>query len=238
MTASVIELPRNRSELPTSYGALHAAVRAGVGRAEAERARLVLGECAEPDPSARDGIRWHTATALLPPGVATPPGTLLDLVGLTSAAGHGDRHHGKFAAVAPPLAGADAIRAPFGDRLHTRCGGSGRSLRMQVRREVPGWEMDFAAAEARRHGSVTDQELATGRIVLLSCRLRMADGTDWHSPVWLARVPAGLQLRQGQVVRLQGGATEGSKDFQPLAQVLDLESTTAAGRSTSAVRCS
>lgn len=63
----VVAVPRTRAELTqdASHANLHAAVRAGVGPANARAQRLVLASCALPDPSSSNGAWLHTITPLL-----------------------------------------------------------------------------------------------------------------------------------------------------------------------------
>lgn len=239
-TAQVIAVPRTRAELGGGHARLHAALRSGVNRASAERGRLALAECAEPDAGERDGVRWHSATVLLPDGVPATPGTFLDLQDVATAPGTATRHHGRFLAPAPAPTGAEAIRSRYSQDADTRCRPPGMPegrMRVRLHRAVAPWELDFALPELQRHERFGAQELAAGRVVLLSCQLKVMDGGDWYRPVWLARVPPGLELRVGQVVDLRAGATEDSKDVEPLAQVLGLAAHARAPGGNAVVRC-
>jgi hypothetical protein len=237
VTAQVLDVPRTRAGLKPLYADLHAAVLAGVTREDAARGRLVLGECAEPDGAAQGGLRFPLVTVVLPPGVQAQPGTLVDVGDVLSAAGASPRFHGRFRALGPPLTAETAVQSPFGDRLHARCDAAGRGMRVQVRRAIHASEVDFARPEVRRHQGVRDEEFARGLVAIAACQLKVVDGADWYRPAWIARVPAGLELRPGQVVRLRTGAAESSTDTEPLAEVIGLDARNAPPGGNAVVRC-
>lgn len=240
--AQVTALPRSRADLDTGFTALHAALRAGVVRADAERGRLLRAQCLEPDPGARDGLRPRVATLRLPDGVQAAAGTLIDIDHLQGAHAADSRRHGRYVAPAPastPATAPEAWRSLFGSaRPLCRPAGlpEGR-WRVQVAGPVAAWELDFAQAEMARHAAFDDAELAAGRIVQLSCQLKVMDGSDWTVVTWLARLPEGLQPRQGEVLRLQAGAEELGKDRGPLARVLGPAPGVAAPGGNAIVRC-
>lgn len=220
--AQVTETPRSRDDLRGGYLFLQPALQAGVDRATVEAGRLVRGECAEPEPGASPGRRWIGATVLLPAGVQAAPGSLID-VEVTGQRGR--LRHGVWRAAGPALDARTGFPTDAtGDRLAVWCRGASDApagtLRMRVWGPVPAWEHDFAVAERARLARFSDADFAAGRVAVLRCQLKVIDGGDWHQPEWLARVPEGLALRVGDVVRLRSGATEDSRDTGPEPQVI------------------
>lgn len=238
-TAQVIAIPRSRADLPGSYGEVHAAVRAGVTRSSAERGRLVLGQCAERDPTAHRGVRWRSVTTVLPEGVAATRGTLVEIDQLVASPSDEGRHHGRFVAAGGTLDPAHAIPSSVSDEPGTVCrpgGLPGGRMRVRLHSPVPADAYDFGAAELRRQQQFSDAELAAGRVVTLACQLKVVDGSDWYKAGWIARMPEGLDLQVGDAVRVRAGAEDASKDVEPMTQVLALDATAAARRN-AVVRC-
>lgn len=220
---------------------------------------MVLAGCALPEaePGPESGqtgrARLYTVTTVLPAGVAPERGAVLQLK-IDGDPFSGPRIEGSFPAV---HAGFKAL-APAGQALDENTGVPWRLMpgdtpKMQVRcrpvggepglvqaaffRTVGDVEMTFAAAEAARNALFGDAEIAAGRVVRVHCRLRMADGGEWHTPEFLARVPAGLALQAGEVVRLHAGVDEGSRQGGPVGQVLAREDAAAAASHRSGVDC-
>ncbi len=225
VTAQVLAQPRSRAELAGGYTGLHAALRAGVARADAERGRLWRAQCVDPD--AGTGVRGRAMTLLLPDGVDPAPGALVEVAPLEGTGPQG-RHARFIAVLAGPLpAGAPlppGWRLSF-DRPRPLCsppGAAAGRVHVQLSGAVAAWEIDFAQAELARHSLASDAELAAGRIVVVACQLKVADGSDWTRPSWIARVPGTLAARVGAVVRLRAGAEDGGRHAAPLADVLDL----------------
>lgn len=81
LVGDVVAVPRTRAELTqgASHANLHAAVRAGVGPADAGAQRLVQASCALPDPSSSNGTQLYTITPLLAAGTRPAPGMRLVL---------------------------------------------------------------------------------------------------------------------------------------------------------------
>lgn len=220
--AQVTELPAQRGDLRGGHRYLHPALRAGVTRADLEAGRLVRGECAEPDAGRPQGRRWVGVTALLPAGT---PVTLRSLIEVDTAGDAGPLRHGRYRGPGPALDATTGFATePGGERLAVWCrppgAAAGSALRVLVRGTVPAWEHAFAVAEMQRHDRFSDADFAQGRVAVVRCQLKVVDGGDWHAPDWLARVPPGLALRPGDVVRLRAGAVEGSTDTDPEPQVL------------------
>jgi hypothetical protein len=241
VTAQVVAQPRSRAEIPAPFGALHAALRAGVERADAERGRLLSAQCLQPDTGARDGVRGRVATVLVPDGVPAPPGALLEIE-IDAQVGADARPHGRFAGLAPattPAAEPAAWARSFGrDRPLCRPAGLAEGRwRVQSGGPVAAWELGFARAELARHDSLGDAELAAGRVVQVSCRLKVVDGSDWTLVTWLARHPDGPALQVGDVVRLRAGADEGGGATGALAQVLGPAPGVRAPGGNAVVRC-
>ena len=218
----VTEIPTQREQLRGGYRHLHPALRAGVTRADFEAGRLVQGECAEPDATQPQGRRWVGVTVLLPAGTAIAAQSLIEV----DTTGQGGRHrHGRFVGAGPALNGTTGfVPWPGSDRRAAWCRASDAAtsgvLRVLVRGAVPTWEHPFAVAELARPDRFSVADFAAGRVAVVRCQLKVVDGGDWHAPDWLARVPPGLNLKIGDVVRLRAGADEGSKDTGPEAQVL------------------
>lgn len=225
--AQVLEQPRSRGELSGGSTSLHAALGAGVGRAEAERGRLWRAQCVEPDAASREGLRPRVATLLLPEGTAARPGALVEIDALQGDHPTDRHRHGRLVAVLAEAAPADNAEAAgwrrIFDRLRPLCRpdgvGDGR-WRVQLLGAVTAWEVDFAQAERVRHGAFDAAEFEAGRVVVVACQLKMVDGGDWNRLRWLARVPAGPAPRVGDVVQLRVGAQEFSRDTEPIAEVL------------------
>lgn len=219
--AVVTQVPRDRGALRDHYRDLHAALLAGVARVEFVAGRLVRGECLESEVTPGGGTRPRVSTALLPPGVKVQLRTFMDAeeVRADGASLH-LRYLAAGAELEPSVTGPSAF---VGGRDYPLCrqpgSPSGRS-RLLVTGVYQGWEYDFAKAELARHEQFSDAELSAGRVVQVSCQLKVLDGSDWHAPVWWARVPASLNLEVGDRVQLQAGAESGSKDAAPLATVL------------------
>lgn len=243
-------MPRQRVELDARHAALHAALRAGVTRADFAAGRLVRGQCAERDASKPGGVAWVTATALLPPRASAAPKTLL-LVATAASSESADvggadsmRLHGPSVGNVPVLDDSNGIRtdpvigtsAPLRALCRPPSTPAGL-VQIEVMGPVRPWEFDFAAAELARHAQFSDAELATGAVVQVSCQLKVLDGGDWYAPVWLGRAPAGLNLAPGDVVALRAGAEENSKDVEPPAQVLARAERGADRRQVDLVRC-
>ncbi len=238
LVGDVVAVPRTRAELTqgASHANLHAAVRAGVGPADVAAHRLVLASCALPDPGSSDGARLHTITTLVPAGTRLAPGMRLVL----RAPGDpfaGPRIQGRFPAVHAAFLEARAAEAPLdpsssvpwrlkpGDPIRqlVRChpvGGAPDQAEASFFRTVGEAELRYAAAEAARVAGFTDAELSAGAAVRVRCALKLADGAEWHTPEFLARSPKGVNLRQGDIVRLRAGADEGSLQTGPLGEVL------------------
>ncbi|NIM42217.1 MAG: hypothetical protein GTN84_16685 [Hydrogenophaga sp.] len=77
--AQVLDVVTDRHALRDGHPELYAALRAGVARRELDEGRLVEGECGVPDGAQPSGMRWHTVTVLLPPGVRLPRRTVADV---------------------------------------------------------------------------------------------------------------------------------------------------------------
>jgi predicted small secreted protein len=239
--AQVVEVLRERQALRDGQPELHPALRAGVTAQAIEAGRLVQGECAEPDATRPQGLRWTRVTALLPVGTTAgslAPGSVIEVREPRPAwpAGPGDAPpaylHGQFAGSA---AGAtDAAPTP------TLCHPAGQAAsvwRVRLRGAVPGWAHPFAQAGLQRLEAFSDDDVRAGRVVRLTCQLKVADGGDWYAPVWIARAPERLPLRVGDVVRLRAGAEASSKDAGPAAEVLARDSTGNAPGGNAVVRC-
>jgi hypothetical protein len=242
VTAQVTAQPRARAELTGGFTPLHAALRAGVVRADAERGRLVLAQCLEPDAGAPDGLRARVATLLLPEGVQAPPGALLDIDTLGGAHATDSRRHGRFVALAPASsaqAEPAAWRTVFG-RARPLCRPPGLPegrWRVQSTRTVAAWELGFAQAERARHDAFSDADFAAGRVLELRCQLKVLDGSDWTLMTWLARAAEGPPPPVGAVLRLRAGAEEGGDAPGPPAQVLGPAPGVAAPGGQAVVRC-
>jgi hypothetical protein len=242
--AQVLEQPRSRAELSGGDTALHAALGAGVGRAEAERGRLWRAQCVEPDPASHEGLRPRVATLLLPEGSAARAGALVEIGALSGGHANDRYRHGRLVAVlaeAGPAGTAEAAgwRRSF-DRLRPLCRPEGvpeGRWRVQLLGAVTAWELDFAQAERMRHGAFDEAEFAAGRAVVVACQLKMVDGGDWNRLRWLARVPAGPAPRVGDVVELRVGAQEFSRDTAPIAEVLGPAPGVARPAGNGVVRC-
>jgi len=242
--AQVLDVVTDRHALRDGHPELYAALRAGVTRRELDEGRLVEGECGVPDAAQPSGMRWHTVTMLLPPGVRLSRGTVADVHELRSAwpapdGGVPARLHGVYAGIATALgeAGATAL----GPRPGTRCQVSDAPVgqwRVTLRGPVPAWAFDFAAAGLRRLDALRDSDLAAGRVLRLGCQLKVLDGGDWYAPAWVATAPDRLRLAPGDVVHLRVGAEAGSKDAGPPAEVLERRTDVAAPGSNALVRCS
>lgn len=238
--AEVTAVPRSRGELGGGFTSLHAALHAGVARREAEQGRLLRAQCVDDDPAAPGGLRPRSATLLLPEGRTVAVGQVVEIDTLTAAHAADRRRHGRLVSVPPALAPDDpAWRVSFGTpRPLCRPPGLAEGRwRVQLAGPVAAWEIDFALAEKARHESIDDTELAAGRIVQVSCQLKVIDGADWTRVNWLARLPAGLEARPGQVMRLRTGAEEGGRHSGPLAAVLGPAPERAAPGGTAVVRC-
>ncbi len=219
VTAEILSRPAVRDSLGGGYRDLHAAMRAGVSRSDVERGRLVRGDCFEPDPSVQGGRTSLTMTTLLPEGVGLPWPTLVDVTtaqdAMPDAAGVRSLHlHGRYLATVP---GGDS-----GERPHCRPEGAAPGARrLAIRNVVQPWEHDFAVAEVRRHDQFSDAELAARRVVELGCRVEAFGDDDFMVVRWFARLPAGMSLSTGDVVRARVGAAEDSKDTAPRTQILE-----------------
>ncbi|HSX95269.1 MAG TPA: hypothetical protein VLG41_20255 [Hydrogenophaga sp.] len=241
--AQVLDVVKDRHAVRDGHPELYAALRAGVTRRELDEGRLVEGECGVPDGAQPSGMRWHTMTVLLPPGVRLPSGSVADVRELRAAWPAPDgsvpaRLHGVYESTATVL--GDAGAAALGPRPGTRCqvpdAPSGR-WRVALRGPVPAWAFDFAEAGLRRLDALRDSDLAAGRVLRLGCQLKVLDGGDWYAPVWVATAPDTLRLKPGEVVRLRAGAEAGSKDTGPPAEVLERHSGVAAPGGHALVRC-
>jgi predicted small secreted protein len=257
--AQVHAVPLTRQALDhgADHGELHAALRAGATAADAAAQRVALASCALPEDGPDSGLsgraRLYTVTTVLPAGVSLQRGAVLQLkvdgdpFSATRIDGRFPAVHGRFVALAPagrPLDENTGVpwRLLPGDtpRMLARCqpaGGEPGLVLAAHFRTVRDDEMKFAAAEAARHAQFSDAELAAGRVVRLLCRLRMADGGEWHSPEFLARAPAGLPLKAGDVVRLRAGVDENSRQGGPVGQVLAREQAAGASPQRSGVDC-
>ena len=259
--AQVHAVPLTREALDhgATYGQLHAALRAGATAADATARRVVLAGCdlPEPEPGLEPGssgrARLYTVTTVLPAGIALERGAVLQLK-VDGDPFSGPRLDGRF----PAVHGHFKALAPAGQVLDENTGVPWRLMpgdtpKMQVHcwpvggepglmhaayfRTVRDDEMHFAAAEAARHALFSDAELAAGRVVRVRCRLRMADGAEWHTPEFLARAPDGLPLQAGDVVRLRAGVDEGSRQGGPVGQVLAREDGAPASPTRTGVDC-
>jgi hypothetical protein len=242
LRAQVVAVPRSRAELDGGFTRLHAALRAGVARADAEAGRLWLAQCVEPEASALEGLRPRTATLLLPPGLQPAVGTVVEIDALQGSHARDLRRHGRFVNA---LGSASAAADPSGWRRYL---GNPRPLcrpdgaaegrwRVQLVGAVAAWEIDFARAELARHDAIADAELAAGRVALVSCQLKVADGSDWTRPSWLTRTPDRPPLRVGDVVRIVAGAEEAGRAAGPLARVLEVVPGVAPPSDSGVVRC-
>ena len=236
--AQVHAVPLSRPALDrgADHGDLHAALRAGATAADAKAQRVVLAGCGLPEAGLEGSARLYTVTTVLPAGVALLRGAVLQLkvdgdpFSTTRLEGRFPAVHGHFKALAPagqPLDGATGVpwRLKPGDKpeLKVRCwpvGGEPGLVQVAYFRTVSESEMHFATAEAARHALFSDAELAAGRVVRVRCRLRMADGAEWHTPEFLARAPGITPLQPGDVVQLRAGVDEGSRQGGPVGLVL------------------
>ncbi|WP_288252161.1 hypothetical protein [uncultured Hydrogenophaga sp.] len=241
--AQVLDVVTDRHALRDGHPELYAALRAGVTRRELDEGRLVEGECGVPDVAQPSGMRWHTVTVLLPPGVRLSRGTVADVHELRAAwpapdGGVPARLHGVYAGTATALgeAGATALGPHTGTRCHVPGAPAGQ-WRVTLRGPVPAWAFDFAAAGLRRLDALRDSDLAAGRVLRLGCQLKVLDGGDWYAPVWVATAPDRLRLAPGDVVRLRTGAEAGSKDAGPPAEVLERRTDVTAPGGNALVRC-
>jgi hypothetical protein len=245
IVAQVMEVPRTRAELAGAYGHLYQALRAGVTRADAQSERLVIAQCGQPDTAARDGMRWHVVTTVLPPTLRPTPGLVLDVeVTLpqdsVAGASSAPRRHGAFVAAVATPDPAQMVRSAIADSLRPLClppGSASGHWRVQFSRTVAPWEIDFAVAELARRDRVADAEIGAGRVALVGCQLKVIDGGDWNRPTWLARAPEGVALRVGDVVRVHAGASEMGKDVEPLSEVLGPAPGVVAPQGLAVVRC-
>ena len=236
--AQVVAVPLTRLALDNgaSYGQLHAALRAGATAADATAQRVVLAGCALPDPAAASGARLYTVSTVLPASMPMAPGAQLQLrvdgdpFSGPRLDGRFPVVHGRFVAVLPAGAALDertgvAWRLKPGDppKMQLRClpaDGALGLMQAAFFRTVRDDEMHFAAAEAARNAQLSDVEIAAGSVVRLRCQLKMADGGQWHTPEFLARAPASMQLQVGDVVRLNAGVDESSRQGGPVGRVL------------------
>jgi hypothetical protein len=238
ITAQVLALPKDRAALGGGHSHLYSALRAGVTRAEAERGRVATGQCGDVDASASGGVRWRVATTVLPDGLKAAPGLLVE-IDVPASAGE-VRPHGVFVATVKDPDPAHFVRSAVGDAMRPLCrppGAPEGRWRLQVRGAVPAWEFDFAMPELARRDRFTDAELAAGRVAVVVCQLKVADGSDWNRPSWLARLPAGLTLRVGDVVRVRAGASEMGKAVEPATEVLAVVPGATAPGGLAVVRC-
>lgn len=217
-TVQVLSIPAQRSSLGGGYRDLHAALRAGVTRADVELGRLVLGECVEADP-AGDGRQVPlTVTTLLPAGMAWPLATPVDVVTASGVTPDVDgvrptRQHGRFLGPAPGVVG-DAL-----PRCRLEGAGPG-VMRVALRLRVQAWQHDFAAAELARHDRFSDSDFAARSVVEVGCRVEALGDKDFMRMRWFVRRPPDMILATGDVIRLRAGASEDSKEAGPPAQIL------------------
>jgi hypothetical protein len=250
VNAHVLAVPQSRADLKGGFTDLHAALSAGVGRAEADEGRLWRAQCVEPGASAADGLQPRIATLLLPEGTALRAGAVVDIeahprVEAADSRPANDRsRHGRFVAVVAEGGRAveeDAADCPSSfDCLRPVCqpeGLAGGHWRVQLFGAVQAWEVDFAQAERARHGAFDDAEIAVGRVVVIACQLKVVDGGDWNRLRWLARVPSGATPGVGDVVQVRVGAREFSRDVGPIAEVLAPTSSAARPPGIGVVRC-
>jgi hypothetical protein len=248
-----VPLTRQALEHGASYSELHAALRAGATAADAKAQRVVLAGCGLPEAGPVGSARLYTVTTVLPADVVLARGAVLQLkvegepFSASRLEGRFPAVHGQFQAVAPagqPLDGNTGVlwRLKPGDTpaLQVRClpvGGEPGLVQAAYFRTVRDDEMHFAAAEAARHALFSDAELANGRVLRVRCRLRMADGAEWHTPEFLARAPGELSLQAGDLVRLRAGVDEGSRQGGPVGQVLAREEAATASARRTSVDC-
>lgn len=214
--AQVLEVVRDRHQLRDGHPELYAALRAGVTRRELEDGRVLQGECAMPDPSQPQGLRWHTLTTVAPQDLRLPRGSLIKVENAqgawpTRTQVPPPRLHGRF------LGSAPAAPSP------TMCqddGARSGQWQMALRGPVPAWAFDFAQPALARLDSLSQDEMDAGRVLRVGCQLKVLDGGDWYAPVWIARSAPGLHLQAGEVVSLRTGAAVDSKQTGPLAEVL------------------
>lgn len=248
-----VPLTRQALDRGAANGDLHAALRAGATAADAKAQRVVLAGCGLPEGGPAGSARLYTVTTVLPAGMRLERGVVLQLQvdgdpfsGLRLE-GRFPAVHGRFLAAAPAGQALDENtgvpwRLNPGDppKLQARCwpvGGEPGRVQAALLRTVRDDEMHFAAAEAARHALLSDAELLAGRVVRVRCRLRMADGAEWHTPEFLARSPDGLPLQAGDVVRLRAGVDEGSRQGGPVGQVLAREDGAPASPTRTGVDC-
>jgi hypothetical protein len=224
--AQVIDVITDRHAIREGHAELHAALRAGVTRKDMEDGRLLQAECGVADASRPGGMRWHTATTLLPAGLRLAPGSEVVLSDLRSA--WPATPNGASTAtvpMAPRLHGRYVRHAPTAGDVRTpqSCNAPGLSAdqwRMTVRSPLPAWSFEFAQAGLQRLDALSDADFAAARVLRVSCQLKVLDGSDWYAPVWVTRAPDGLRLQRGDVVRLRAGAEANSKDGGPPTDVL------------------
>lgn len=223
--AQVLEVVRDRHQLRDGHPELYAALRAGVTRRELEDGRLLQGECALPDPSQPQGLRWHTLTTVAPAGLRLARGSLVTVEDAQGAWPSPSKEppprlHGRF------LGSAPAAPSP------TLCQAMGQrpgQWQMALRGPVPAWAYDFAQPALARLDALRQDELDAGHVLRVACQLKELDGGDWYAPVWIARSPPGLRLQPGERVSLRAGALVDSKETGPLAEVLGRLAAPAAG---------
>ncbi len=248
-----VPLTRQALDQGATHRELHAALRAGATAAEASAKRLVLAGCALPEPGSSGGARLYTLTTVLPAGLVLERGAVLQLevdgdpFGSSRIEGRFPPVHGNFKAHAHATLTLDEntgvpwrLRPADPPTMQVRCwpvGAAPGRVQAAYFRTVRDDEVHFAAAEAARHALFSDAELAAGRVVRVHCRLRMADGAEWHTPEFLARAPDGLRLQAGDVVRLRAGADEGSRRGGPVGQVLAREAAAPASSGRTGVDC-
>lgn len=245
--ARVHEVPLTREALAQGarQSGLHAAVRAGATVADAAAGRLVLAGCALPPfgPTPEGQARLYTVSTVLPTGMVLAPGAVLQLQAEPGAFAT-EPVGGRWPAVHAPFVGVVAAGVPLDDRTgvpwrlrptdplqqRVRClpvGAEPGRVQVAFFRTVRADELRDAAAEVARRALFSDAELAAGRVLHVVCRLRVADGGEWHAPQFLALAPAGLAARVGDTVRLRAGAAETSSAGGPIGQVLAREANTA-----------
>jgi hypothetical protein len=96
---------------------------------------------------------------------------------------------------------------------------SGNPINVQVLDRVPSFELDFSKAERLRHRMFSDEDLLAGRIAIGQCSLRLFTGEVYHQPVWIVRVPEGINVRKNDVIEVKLGDEEGGGEAKNLSEV-------------------
>lgn len=190
---------------------------------EIQDGRLVKVRCGSPDANAYAGVKfWNGLLVLQKAGAiqrndTAPLGRLLleSMQGKVYATGAAHVDKSTVRTTQYQYSGSKTIFKVVQCAWDTL----GNPIHVEVLDQVPSFELNFSKAERQRHRMFSNDDLLAGRIAIGQCALRLFTGEVYHQPVWIVRVPEGMQVQKGDVIEVKLGDEEGGGEANHLSEM-------------------